>query len=93
MAAKKVKRAAGGVRAAVMSNEPVKLTAMVNGQVVGDVVASGTIRDVAMQLARANGLKSFSVKVNGAKITGEKAGSGFPAGAKSIEVYAKDTRG
>lgn len=91
-ASKRAKSAAGDTH--VLPGPQVVVT-QVNGQVTGDmeVTPEVTIYDAAIKLARANGLKSFSVKVNGDKVTAEKAKSPFPANAKSIEVYAKDTRG
>jgi hypothetical protein len=45
-----------------------------------------------MDMARANGLKTYSILVDGVKVTTEGAGKPL-AGAKSIEIFAKETRG
>lgn len=65
---------------------------IVNGQVTGSVVPNGSIGDALNTLARDSGLKSYSARVNGVPITSEQA-AGPLAGAKSIEIFAKDTRG
>jgi hypothetical protein len=71
---------------------PAQVKTIVNGQVQGQIAATGTIGDAAMALARDNGLKSYSVRVNGVPVTAQEA-AGSLAGAQSLEVFAKDTRG
>lgn len=67
---------------------------LLNGQPTGVVVpeAGATIGAVAMEMARANGLKTYSILVDGTKVTTEGAGKPL-AGHKSIEIFAKETRG
>lgn len=75
------------------SKGPRQVTTLVNGQVTGQTVAeTSTIRDAAVSIAREHGLRTFSIKVNGKKVTAEAAAK-LLTGAKSIEVYAKDQRG
>ena len=69
-----------------------QVTTLVNGQVTGHVAASGTIGEAADLLARNAGLKSYSVRANGVPVSVSDAG-GSMAKVKSIEVFAKDTRG
>lgn len=67
---------------------------LLNGQPTGVVVpgAGATIGAVAMDMARANGLKTYSILVDGTKVTTEGASKPL-AGHKSIEIFAKETRG
>lgn len=69
------------------------VTMLLNGQTVGTVDPAGkSIAEVGLQIAREHGLKSYSILVNGTKVT--DAGSTKPlAGAQTIEVFAKETRG
>jgi hypothetical protein len=72
---------------------PHKVQMLLNGQAVGEVDPAGlSISQCANNIARENGLKSYSILVNGTKVTTEGAGKPL-AGAKSIEVFAKETRG
>lgn len=78
--------------ATAANRAPAQVQTIVNGQVTGTIPPDGTIGDAAMNMARREGLKSYSVRVNGVPVTAAEAG-GSLAGAKSIEVFAKDTRG
>lgn len=94
--ATKAKKKSSGNRATSRSTAtpaaPAQVKTIVNGQVQGNISPDGTIGDAAMNLARGAGLKSYSVRVNGVPVTAAEA-SGPLAGAQSLEVFAKDTRG
>lgn len=85
---KKAKRAKPAAKRAAHAGP---VTTLVNGQVVGTVTGSGTIVEAAQHLASAHGLKTFSIRINGAKIAQPDA-SKLLTGAKTLEVYAKDAR-
>jgi hypothetical protein len=51
-----------------------------------------SIAQAANQIARDNGLKSYSILVDGVKVGVEEAAKAL-SGHKSIEVFAKETRG
>ena len=70
------------------------VTLIVNGQVVGTHTAADgeSIGDRANELAKAHGLKSYSVRCNGVPVMTEDARNKL-AGNKTLEVLAKDTRG
>lgn len=90
MATKKAKRARpAGHRA---SAAPKPITALVNGQVVGQILPEGSIQAAVERLARDHGLKAFNVRVNGEGIKTPDAVKPL-AGCKTLEIYAKDTRG
>jgi len=89
---KKVSKAAGRTATPRQAAAPAQVKTIVNGQVTGQIAATGTIGDAAMALARDAGLKSYSVRVNGVPVTATEA-AGSLAGAHSLEVFAKDTRG
>ena len=86
MAAKrKASRKAGKVAADV--------AAVVNGQATGHITPGDqSIFAAAEKLAAAHGLRAFSIRVNGQPVKAEAAQKSL-AGAKSLEVFAKDTRG
>lgn len=67
---------------------------MLNGQSIGmhSPKAGDTVGSVANSIAAGNGLKSYSILANGTKVTTEGAGKGL-SGVRSIEVFAKETRG
>lgn len=69
------------------------VTMLLNGQTVGTVDPTGkSIAEVGLSIAREHGLKSYSILVNGHKVT--DAGSTKPlSGAQTIECFAKETRG
>lgn len=73
---------------------PKQVVLMLNGQSIGmhTPKAGDTIGSVANSVAAGNGLKSYSILANGTKVTTEGAGKGL-AGVKSIECFAKETRG
>ena len=91
MATKK-KSKSSGHRATARVSSPSQVKIIVNGQVMGTIASTGTIGDAAQALARDNGLKSYSVRLNGVPVTAVEA-AGSLAGAQSLEVFAKDTRG
>lgn len=67
---------------------------LLNGQPTGVVIpeAGQTIGAVAMEMARSNGLKTYSILVDGTKVTTEGASKPL-SGHRSIEIFAKETRG
>jgi len=71
-----------------------EVQALLNGQPTGVVTptAGQSIGDVAMQIAREHQLKTYSILVDGCKVTTEGASKPL-AGATSIEIFAKETRG
>lgn len=77
-------------KAAEAAAQPV--TTMVNGQVVGSIPGEGTIVDAAKQLASSQGLKAFSIRINGATVKAPDASKPLK-GVKTLEIFAKDTRG
>lgn len=72
--------------------EPKMVVTLVNGQTTGSVPDTGTIQAAAEALAQSKGLKAFSLKVDGNVVKRQDAGK-LLKGCKSIEVFAKDTRG
>lgn len=71
------------------------VSVMVNGQVAGTVPESALLGTAANDIAKAHGLRSYSLKVNGKKLTATSdVGKSLKEWkAKSIELYAKDSRG
>lgn len=70
-----------------------QVSMLLNGQAVGQISpTTQTVGDVANQIARDHGLKSYSILVNGVKVTTEGASKKL-AGARTIEIFAKETRG
>jgi hypothetical protein len=89
MAPKKAKRRVAGKAAAT----PSMVQLLLNGQATGEVnPGTRSISDVAGEIARNNNLKSYSILVNGTKVSAADAGKAL-AGAKTLEVFAKETRG
>lgn len=87
-AKKRVKKAAARKVAA-----PKAVNILINGQATGQITPEAqTIAEVANQVAKEHGLKSYSILVNGTKVTTENANKPL-AGATSLEVFAKETRG
>ena len=87
MAAKRKASRKAGTKAAA------EVAAVVNGQATGHIVpGDSTIFQAAEKLAAAHGLRAFSIRVNGSPVKAEAAQKPL-AGAKSLEVFAKDTRG
>lgn len=86
------KRKAARRAAAASGHKQVVL--MLNGQSTGmhTPAAGDTIGSVANEVARNSSLKSYSILVNGVKVTTEGAGKGL-AGVKTLEIFAKETRG
>ena len=89
------RRAAAASRAA---KAPASVALMLNGQAVGQRsvadLGSQTIGEVANSIAREHGLKSYSILIDGVKVTTEQAGRSLAAAhATSLEVFAKETRG
>lgn len=68
------------------------VTVIVNGQVVGSCKEDQTIGQAADEIAKAHGLRAFSMKLNGKKLTAPDLNKSLK-GAKQIELYAKDSRG
>lgn len=83
--------AAGGAASAAVVSDVIL---MVNGNNEGTIKPSATLTvgDQAMELARKAGLKSYSVRLNGVPVNAAEAAAPL-AGARSLEVFAKDTRG
>lgn len=79
------KRAGGKKQARVV-------TVLVNGQVVGSCPEDQTVGQASEQIAKAHGLRSFSMKLNGKKLSAPDLNKSLK-GAKQIELYAKDSRG
>lgn len=77
---------------AVKAHAPSTVNTIVNGQPQGTILSTGTVGDAANILAHNTGLKSYSVRVNGVPITAEEGAKSL-AGVKSLEVFAKDSRG
>ena len=71
------------------------VSVMVNGQVVGTVPNSALLGQAANDIAKTHGLRTYSLKVNGKKLTATSdVGKSLKEWhAKSIELYAKDSRG
>ena len=71
------------------------VSVMVNGQVVGTVPDTAVLGQAAIDAAKAHGLRTYSLKVNGKKLTATSdVGKTLKEWkAKSIELYAKDSRG
>jgi hypothetical protein len=75
------------------ASTPSRVQMLLNGQNVGEVDPSGlSISQCANNIARENGLKSYSILINGTKVGTEEAGKPL-SGARTIEVFAKETRG
>ena len=95
MTAKKVANKAKKLArpASAVSHASSSVTLMSNGQVIRSLTPNGeTIGQVANELAMSQGLKSYSVRLNGVPVDAETA-KGLIKGNKTLEVYAKDTRG
>jgi len=97
MTVKKVRKAKPAARRATpasRSTAPSLVNLILNGQPQGTVDPTGlTIAQAANNLAKAHGIKSYSILLNGGmKVTTDEAGAAL-AGATSLEVFAKETRG
>ena len=71
------------------------ITLLVNGQVVGSMTPAdqaGTIGEAGSKLAKDHGLKSFSILANSVKVSVDEGGNPVK-GLRTLEVFAKDTRG
>lgn len=89
-ATKKAKPSSGGTRA---TQAPTQVAMILNGNSVGMVDPSGkSVGQVAQDIAREHGLKTYSVLVDGVKILAEGAAAPLQ-GHATIEVFAKETRG
>jgi hypothetical protein len=88
--AAKAKKAAPATQAA---KAPTTVTMLLNGQTVG-VLEPGTqsIAEAGAEIARKNGLKTYSILIDGTKVSTED-GNRPIAGHVSIEVFAKEARG
>lgn len=84
----------GGSRVKVVKVSKKEVQQLLNGQPTGVVIPESrqTIGSVAMEMARSNGLKTYSILVDGTKVTTEGASKPL-AGHRSIEIFAKETRG
>jgi len=91
---KKVAKRASRATASTSSRVSAKVQTILNGQLVGEVDPTGlTIGQAAQTIAKAHGIKSYSILVDGGmKITAEEASHAL-AGHTSIECFAKETRG
>ena len=90
---KKVSRSARPASHSPVAAVSSTVTLMCNGQVISSLQAANeTIGEVANKLAMSQGLKSYSVRLNGVPVDAETA-KGLIKGNKTLEVYAKDTRG
>jgi hypothetical protein len=69
-----------------------KVTVLVNGSIAGERPAEGTIGEMATKLAQDNGLKAYSIRANGVPVTVAEAAHPI-SGVKTLEIFAKDTRG
>ena len=87
-ASKRASRSSGGSAASK------EVQVLLNGQPTGVVIPESgqSIGAVAMNLAREHQLKTYSILVDGCKVTTEGASKPL-AGATSIEIFAKETRG
>jgi len=94
MTVRKAKSARRASHVARPAKGPAKVQTILNGQPVGEVDPTGlTIAQAAQTIAKAHGIKSYSILLNGGmKVTADEAGTAL-AGATSIEVFAKETRG
>ena len=69
------------------------ISVLVNGQVVGTVLDSSSVGAAATQIAREHGLRAYSLKLDGKKLTTTFDVNKSLKGHKSIELFAKDSRG
>lgn len=89
-ATKKAKPSASGAGRAAA---PSQVAMVLNGNAVGMVDPSGkSIGQVAQDIAREHGLKTYSVLVDGVKVLADGASASLQ-GHRTIEVFAKETRG
>lgn len=81
-------------KAAKRAATPKQIVLMLNGQSIGMHIpkAGDTVGSVANSVAAGNGLKSYSILINGSKVTTEGAGKGL-SGVRTLEIFAKETRG
>ena len=79
---------------AATSKAPANVQLIVNGQPAGTKApGSLSISEVANELAKSHGIKSYSVLLDGGMRVGtEEAGQAL-AGHTSLEIFAKETRG
>lgn len=93
---KKAKRPASKASKGSVSAPVAQTAYLLNGQPVAqktkEEIGTQSIGQVANSIAREHGLKSYSILVNGVKVGTEEAAKPL-AGAVSIEVFAKETRG
>lgn len=72
---------------------PSQVAMVLNGNAVGMVDPVGkSIGQVAQDIAREHGLKTYSVLVDGVKVLADGASASLQ-GHRTIEVFAKETRG
>jgi len=74
------------------SSEPRLVTVMVNGQVTGTIPETTTIGQAVESVGTKSGIRTGNVKVDGKKINQPDSNKTLK-GAKTFELYAKDSRG
>jgi len=80
-------------RPAAAPKVPAMVQLLLNGQVIGEIQpGTQSIGAAAVQVAKDHGLKTFSILVNGQKVLEGDATKAL-AGARSLEVFAKEARG
>jgi len=79
-------------RAPATPAAPRSVSVLVNGQVVGTVPDTSNVAEAALQVAKTHGLRAFNIKLNGKRIAQPDANKPLK-GVKTLEIYAKDSRG
>ena len=83
------KKAAKAAKSAVR-----QISVLVNGQTVGTIPNSANVGAAAVQIAKEHGLRAYSIKLNGKKLSSSTDVANMPLGrAHTIELFAKDARG
>lgn len=92
-ASRKAKPSASAAQATAQATTTQEVAMVLNGNAVGMVDPAGkSIGQVAQDIAREHGLKTYSVLVDGVKVLADGAAAGL-SGHRTIEVFAKETRG
>ena len=66
----------------------------VNGESIGTVPPTSTLREVVREYANQRGLRTFSVYLDGQRVDQSPASqAGTLAGRHTLEIVAKDVRG
>lgn len=73
-------------------SEPRLVTVMVNGQVIGSIPETTTIGQAVETVGTKSGIRAGSVKIDGKKVATPDANKTLK-GAKTFELFAKDSRG